>query len=307
MSTGLREKRTSWLRASSWKYSSIAAGYGLSLLIAFCLFAGAPTAAGAQTQSFDPSMCPGGGNGKLTVRLVSGLALQLPASGFMLRDAMPDPRDPSLPPYGCPENPVITRGFYLPYRYEALLANKYDPDLPLGRPDQLLIIGHDGPTMGQDNALKAFERAKRQFSACEFTSEGLEVCRNCAIEGDWCHQVPGRSDRTSKIGIPAWLRAPDGLYAEYKGRPFIVDCTWAFPADTQAPRNRECSVRYELTEGLSVSYRFTDPEVGEDHFLAYDRAIRQQIMDMRVPALDRPPTWDLVPGSVGWIRTDQLK
>lgn len=261
--------------------------------------------ASAQTDSFNPSVCPGGGNGTLTLRLVSGLAFQVPATGFLLRDAMPDPQDASLPPYGCPENPVITRSVSFEYRYEALLADKFDPDMPKGRPDRLSIYGHSNPTRLQDNALESFARAKRQFSSCEFTTEGLELCRNCRIEGDWCRSDPLVSRQTSKIGVPAWIKAPDGLYLGYDERPFVVDCTWAFPSDSLAARNRECNIGYQMSKGLSVTYHFSDPEVGEGQFLFFDRAVRKQITDMRVPELDQPPTWDLGEGSVGWIRVDK--
>jgi hypothetical protein len=260
--------------------------------------------ASAQTDSFNPSICPSGGNGTLTLRLVSGLAFQVPATGFLLRDAMPDPQDASLPPYGCPENPVITRAISFEYRYEALLADKFNPDVPKGRPDRLMIVGHDGPTRLQDSALKSFERAKGQFGSCELTNEGLEVCRDCAVIGDWCANESNGS-AVIKFAARAYFRAPVGLYTESRGRSFVVKCDWGWPQNTVRPRNRECDVRYEMSDGLSVVYRFSDPASGEDQFLKFDRAIRQQITDMRVPQLDRPPTWDLGEGSVGWIRVDQ--
>lgn len=261
----------------------------ISLVFMACLLIAVGQGAFAQTSSFDPTICPGDHQGKLAVRLSSGLAFRMEPRGYMLGAHRPDPVDSNLPPWGCPGNPIETESISFLYRYEATLQNRYDPQIPEGRPSLLRIFGHDGPTRVQDGDLRAFERAKLRKDSCEVTEEGKEICRNCKIVDGFC--FPQRREKISKRGIPSWARALPGTYHEWNGRPFITECSWGRPSHAVEPNGVWCTADYEMMGGLSVMYRFTDPKIPEDKYMAFDREIRRQILAARAPELDTPTRW----------------
>ncbi|PIE08475.1 MAG: hypothetical protein CSA74_01910 [Rhodobacterales bacterium] len=241
----------------------------------------------AQTGSFDPTICPGDHQGKLLVRLESGLAFRIQPHGFLLGRIAPEPAGPGLPPWGCPGNPVVTSHFSLAYRYEALLENKRNPQTPegLGRPSLLRIIAGDGPVHMQESNLVLFHYSKDQFNSCEITNEGLEICRSCKVVDGRCLRAgstePGPNRPTAMYG-----RALPGVYEEHNGLPFIIHCYTDDRPDVPYPTNKWCEVRYKLMDGLSVSYRITDRKVSEDSYIAFDQEVRRQILAARAPEFD---------------------
>lgn len=245
------------------------------------------TPATAQTGSFDPTICPGDHQGKLTVRLESGRAFRIQPHGFLLGRLTPEPAGPGLPPWGCPGNPVVTSSFTLAYRYEAILEDRRNLQVPedFGRPSLLRIIAGDGPVVLQESNLQLFREYKNRFGSCEITDEGLEICRTCEIVDGWCRGAnPDRP--VSKDAAGMFGRALPGVHEERDGLPFAIMCPSRSLSEPGLPPKIWCSVSYRLMDGVSVNYRITDHKVGEDEYIAFDSEVRRQIKAARAPELD---------------------
>jgi hypothetical protein len=244
-----------------------------------------------EDQTFDPARCSVDSGGKVLVRLTSGLAFWFEPYTFMLRDGLEKPLPPSGEPEGCPGNPIVTRAVSFPIQYtEALEAKRRG--LPMRSPpvQAFSIFGHDGPTRLQDGDLERHALYKGEGYACRVTEEGVEIC----LVG--CRPDPDQSDRCLPIGqnapyVPlkedlasSGLALP-GAYAEFKGRRFVYGC---MPPLKVSPKfsSRTCNVSYEMTKGLSVTYRFDSSQIPEDNVLLLDKMIRDQILAARAPEYD---------------------
>ncbi len=206
----------------------------------------------------------------------------------MLGRLTPEPAGPGLPPWGCPGNPVVTSDFTFAYRYEAILEDKRNPQVPedLGRPSLLRIIAGDGPVRLQQSNLQLFQEFKDAFDSCEITDEGLEICRTCPIVEGWCSNSADPNRPTSKRAVSMYGRAMPGAHEDHDGLPFVIRCTTPGMNDIEFPSKIWCTVNYRLMDGISVNYRITDHKVGEDEYIAFDRDVRRQIMAARAPELD---------------------
>ena len=109
----------------------------------------------AQTNSFDPSVCPTETHGKVLVRLTSGLAFRFDPDGFLLRGSTSPPEGSNLPPEGCPGSPIVTAGITFPFQYNAslraTLAGRKSPHQPI---QKLEVIAVDGALILQDGAIE---------------------------------------------------------------------------------------------------------------------------------------------------------
>ncbi len=245
------------------------------------LLALVPRPVSAQLNTFDPAICPDDAQGKLTVRLSSGLAFRLPPSGFLLGRVAPPSAEPDAPPHGCPGNPIVTTRISFPYRYEALQSGTYQPVTHGIRPSLLQVFGHDGPVRVHRSRLKLFDEYKSRHEACEIQSSGLEVCWVCKLEGDYC-PIEGRPAK-HKSEIAWYGRALPGAHPAFEALPFAIRCHWA--QDTEYA----CESRYKIQDGLSVSYRIRQPQLEIDDILPFDLDLRRQIEAARAPELDGDP------------------
>lgn len=244
-----------------------------------------------EDQKFDPARCSVDTGGKVLVRLTSGLAFWFEPYTFVLRDGLAKPLPPSGEPEGCPGNPIVTRAVSFPIQYtEALEAKRRGLSMRNPPVQAFSIFGHDGPTRLQDSEIERHAFLKGQGNACRVTEEGVEIC----LVG--CRPDPDQSDQCRPIGQDAphvplkedlassGLALP-GVYAEFKGRRFAYGCMPPLKVSAEF-RPRSCDVRYEIAEGLSVTYRFDSSQIPEDNVLTLDKMIRDQILAARAPEHD---------------------
>jgi len=93
-----------------------------------CALAGA-----SETQSFDPDGCWEENDGKIVIRLISGLAFAFEPTSFHLRTRGGPITDPDLPPEGCPGNWLVAKSDSVPH--PAIAARELGdaaPPPPLG-------------------------------------------------------------------------------------------------------------------------------------------------------------------------------
>ena len=199
----------------------------LRILATAALCAAPPAFAQTGADGFDPSLCPADADGTVTIRLVSGLAFALPADRFGLRDASPPSEDASLPPYGCPGNPIVTRAASTWFDPLELLPEGHEPVYPLRfNPFTLSLFGHDEPTRIQESNLYQFTRmydwqqdlencvGANRFTTCEAVPGGiLDQCFHRVLtEGargrdPACPSFPAKASRTRTRAMPAGARS----------------------------------------------------------------------------------------------------
>lgn len=228
----------------------------------------------AQTESFDPTVCHSDANGKVTVRLSSGLAFQFPPNNFLVRHYAPSSVEDPTEPYGCPTNPVVVDGIAFPYLYNDLLAQKqgHPSTGNAFRPALLQIFGHSGPVNIQKGDLKNFQRkaGRAKKHECGSIGEILNYCRTGL-----------GLDKNGHLW-PTTYAAEPGAYHEYAGLPLAGRCRSA----NKSNGSRWCEFHYQMEAGLSVMWRVFTHRVPESEFLDLDRSIRSQIQSARRPELD---------------------
>lgn len=265
------------------------AGWGLALLL--CALPGLGAAS-----EFDSSKCDVDLGGDMIVRLGSetnltiespGLAFRFPA-GLYWRALPAEPSDdPSLPPLGCPGNPIVALSIGFPFRPAS--PAEVAEGAPALWPYTIIISGGEGRVEIQKNNIQIKDDFARLYGACDMTEERVEFCRSCPeAEGQPGHcKIDGKWVPQSTV--PAYFAALPGSYDEMDGIPFAGRCSWSdgFLSVGARAKGRPCEIRYKLMEGLTVFYSFDDARLPENRFLAFDRLVRKRVLATRAPEYDR--------------------
>lgn len=222
--------------------------------------------------TYDPAACATDPEGMVYIAL-GRIVLRLPMEQSLMTDRlepywperMISPPDPSEPE-GCPGNPSQQRSLGFMYAYEAILKNKFDPNMT-GRPNLLRLISAAPDAWGlQLSTEKRFEAQCRRRGERRKLPNGLTAC----------HVQP--DDKT--IPIEHWgvtYRADPEVYSAPFGRPFVVDC---WPG--VRPELLECHVTYKLYETLNVAYRFWPKNIPIDQIIEFDSGLREKIAASRI-------------------------
>lgn len=223
-----------------------------------------------ETLRYSPATCSDSADGRIFIRLLSGLHFAFPYKDVKgLRwdgEDRPDlPADESEP-LGCPRNPAVAGSVRLAWRPD-WDGPAPDPDWPAIR---LNVIHHDGPLGLHEDLIYLAEKWTDRFVKL---SDELEV-----------HRGRPAPSGTSVDGL-ALIVARPGAYPLAMGRRVAVRCLPAIRPGS--PKN--CRFDYGLTDGLSVDYQFagvpegsapspwTDGHVAEIDVLDFDRHIRRYL------------------------------
>ncbi|HMR36559.1 MAG TPA: hypothetical protein PJ999_09815 [Paracoccus sp. (in: a-proteobacteria)] len=234
----------------------------------------------AETISYDPESCTTETDGRVFVRLASGLAFAFPAFDLLrLRDGPVDDPGPVADPdepEGCPLNPIVAHAMVVRYQPVAP-RSPGEPADGRWRPELLQIFSWGGPVALQDIALDRFSEfcIKRpevfqHGRALENVSPVLQECRGL---------TPGTPD----ILGPSTMVARPGTHIEHEGRRFAVRCDGAFSPGG----SRSCDAHYRMRDGLSLMYRFEDGRIPLAHVAEFDLQVRAFIEARRVPEYDQ--------------------
>ena len=263
------------------------------LLLALLLRIASPAAAETTRGTFDPDTCWQDNGGKIIIRLISGVAFAFEPVFFSARVGWGPIVGPDLPPEGCPGNLLVVNSIGFPNWPDWPVAEgalKHETN----QLERLGIFGHEGPLHIQRGALRLFENLIKQYGTehCEMLPSQLEVCRACSsVQGktQLCNdRWKDEANQPKIVGydrVPARYHALPGAYFEHNGIPFVGGCTWPVWIDTP----RWCQFRYQIEDGLTVSYKINDWKVPETEFIAFDRKIREMTLAARAPEYDATP------------------
>lgn len=240
---------------------------------------------------FDPSVCSEQADGKYYIALGRNV-LGLPPTGTTITgdlyagtgfDPIPVP-DPAAPE-GCFGNPKQLHSYGFLYWVADAVFAKY---------------GVRAETRAQADLLQLFRTIRRNAvpSAAdpEWPGEAYQTefaqleCERATIREELsnglmaCRIKPkpeAHIDRVEDWG--ASYISHSEIYATPLGKLFVVNCD----PGLSTSRVGQCNVAYTVTAGLGVAYRFK-PYLGPhpisiDHVLEFDRGLRQQIDNARVP------------------------
>lgn len=263
-----------------------------TFLLILGAFSGADALAASERLSFDPSSCWRDSDGKIIVRLTSGMAFAFEPTFVSDIVGWTPVVTPDLPPVGCPGNPLVFGG--ITYSSKSLMENALGA-LDFPAPERMSLLGHTEPGINlQKLNLRLFDSIIARFGVehCEVLPENLEVCRACTrAEGsvNQCrNDAEGGLSWPKAVGydrIPSFYRALPETYFEHDGLPFAGKCSW--PVGKDQPR--KCEFRYQIEDGVSVMYKINDFDVPEAEFISYDRHIRNLILSARAPQFDASP------------------
>ncbi|MEL6220908.1 MAG: hypothetical protein AAFR79_21060, partial [Pseudomonadota bacterium] len=198
--------------------------------------------------------------------------------------------DPSLPPLGCPGNPIVALSIGFPFRPAS--PAEVAEGAPALWPYKMWISGGEGPVNGQKGDIQIKDDFARAYGACDTTEERVEFCRSCPeAEGQpgHCKLYGEDSKAVPRSEVPAYFAALPGAYNEMDGIPFAGHCSWSDGSLSVGARakGRPCEIRYKLMDGLTVFYSFDDARLPENRFLAFDRLVRKRVLATRAPEYDR--------------------
>ena len=132
------------------------------------------------TTTYNPASCSTDADHKVYVRLYpAGVAFGFPYRSVRWMDgrAVEDRGPIPLPddPEGCPGNPIVTRAVSFDYGYQALKADRTNPQLGW-RPDQLKIFGR---ALGGPHAAntRLFQRRCEHYGEIEELRPNFTACR----------------------------------------------------------------------------------------------------------------------------------
>jgi hypothetical protein len=245
------------------------------------MFAVLPPARAEQLR-YNPATCSTDADGKVYLRLNSGVAFGLPADALKhLRgeiDFEPPPVAKPDDPEGCPGNPIITPAAYVLFQFPppaGSVTGQFAPDIPL----LLSIGGADARSFGehgylrlQHSNLELYRRKRERGNWCESTPAGWDVCYG-SVE---------RPEKPTDRG--AFYVAREDVHPLRSGGPLTLEC---WPPDPTG--ERECSSVYEPLPRVKVMLRFDDDVIPVEQFFDLDRAITEWLQGARVPELDFEP------------------
>lgn len=199
-------------------------------------------AASAERIPYDPESCATATDGKVFVRLFTGLSFAFPAWDLgYLGGPPPEPgdigpiADPDEPE-GCPLNPIVTQHFSVRYRPVAA-RHPAEGGGERWHPRGLRIYSFNGPTGIQDFYVEMFaESCINPLPSDDRTHRLVDypALQECRLE------QPGHADDRD---WPSFLVARPGLHPEANDRRFVVHCR-GMTLLPGAPRT--CEVRYEI-------------------------------------------------------------
>jgi hypothetical protein len=243
---------------------------------------------------FDPSACPGDHQGAVTVRVESGYAFRMPAEVFSVRDPLSPPDDASLPPYGCPGNPIIARAVSTYMGMTQFLPEGFEPHREMRRPVSLTLFGHDGPRSTVENWARRVEIGpENRGSSCLTPSGGImDVCTGCSkaatISGTQCRSQTYGGAIVPLLDIGFVMRARPDTHPEAAGLPLTAHCTRRPERDPTFNKARRCEATYALGADLYVVYGYDGNIVTPTMLPAFDLKVRDWIAARRAPDLDGP-------------------
>ncbi len=258
----------------------------VTLLLPLALFLlGAPVRA-APFFSFDPAACDEDPDGKVIVRLPSGLAFAVPYEGLVLSEAGSDNPDAAEVTLGCPGNPVRTSTFRFSPEYLALLEGRLDPPYSGGAIYDLSVIGSNVSVSQQRWRIEFIDEIGARTRNCGATAEGVRYCLACREDSarpGHCVMAPdagtssdGRDlDRAAMVLVdPENLTGPDNL-------PWATDC-WR----EEDNGTRFCNAAYPVMDGLSIAYTFLAEGFDRDRVREFDLDIRREVLGLRASEYD---------------------
>jgi len=227
-----------------------------------------------------PEGCRVPTEGKIYVRLISGLAFaaEVPASGLPF--SYPRSGDPTATePLGCPDNPVVETSlqislFHTAERHPALVNQGHYAYRAIG--NNVIVDTHL-------SRLERFAEYAAEFDNCDTTAEGIHFCRVCKQDPnrpEFCAGDINTGERIDRVGL--FLKDPDNLTGP-ESLPWAASC---MPSHVQS--HWWCRVGYQLTDGLSLAYQFGSKGLKLDQLRAIDLAIRDEVLKQRAPDLDGP-------------------
>lgn len=238
-----------------------------SAISLFLAFFDPQSSFGTDYVSFNPSACETEPDGKLTIRLVTGVAFQFPADHLVPIVNLKGPDVPNFDTLGCPENPVIVLGTYI--GSNGLNLGEYNEEglfVWSGPSIEFISIGATNrPPILQLSDLKAFARNRESGGLCE------------EFDGDLLRCFPDKAGE-APIG---YLSVRDGKYEEFEGLPIGGSCIRRIGG-----KDYRCTLYYQLEPGLAVSWRLNTINSSEDQIIGIDRKIRRKILAMRAEKYD---------------------
>jgi hypothetical protein len=254
------------------------------LLAALLALAAAPSAAETERLHYTPTTCSTDAEGKVYLRLNTGVAFGFPADALTYFRGEIDFEPPPVPnpddPEGCPGNPITTPGAHVLFdfpRPAETLTEGFAPDIRL-----LLKIGgasarsfdENGLLWRQGSALRLFRMYRSVGNWCELTAGGWEVCYPDGV----------REKPKNPRDFGAIYLARESNHTRRSEAPLFLEC---WPPHLSG--RRECSTIYQPLPRVKVSLRFYDDLIPVNQFFAIDRAITEWLEATRVPALDFEP------------------
>ena len=241
--------------------------------------------------SFDPSACPGDHRGQVAVRLVSGFAFRFPAEVFSVRDPSPPPEDASLPPYGCPGNPIVARAVSTNLGHMQFLPEGFEPHRKFRRPVGLTIFGHDGPMGFFDGVNRNVDEGpgRRSMTCLTASDAPFELCNGCPTEGwsdDGFCRLTFDDGRSTEREPGFWARALPGTHPESEGLPLVASCDGGDQRDFDRAKHRPCEAGIAYAPDLAVIYGYDGNIVTLPLLPGFDLAMREWIEERRAPDLD---------------------
>ncbi|MBK0399629.1 hypothetical protein H0I76_10530 [Limibaculum sp. M0105] len=262
-------RRTSWRRVARTAAAFVIVG---SL---------ASPDAQADTLQYDPDLCPTEADGKVYLRLATGIAFGFPSGSLQyLYDTFeprPEAPDPSAPE-GCPGNPIVTKTATVAFSFE--IPPKVESAEPRRIAEFVKLRGADALAFrpGTDhlflqNSVFHLSEVSRKLGRCEETPKGWEVCYQ---------PKPGRPHHTDNGAY--YIALPD-RHPLRSGIPLAARCSPPLPWNGK----RLCDLDYRPLPRVYLSLAFTDKEIPIEYLFAFDAAVVDWLESSHVPELDFIP------------------
>jgi hypothetical protein len=244
----------------------------------------------ASTLPFDPASCSHSSDGKIIVRMVSGLAFALPPDAVTLSLAEPRPQGNGHEPPGCEGNPALITSFTINPDYGLLFDDATSELLAANSVYPIDVIGNNVAAVTHRDNLVLQSEVVAHFGNCGNTSEGLLICYHCrpdvarvqycAKETQGGASSDGRLVKRAGFNLldPLNLTGPEHL-------PWVASCG----AET-AGGSRFCETNSGLKNGLGLSYRFGRNGLDLNTLRRTDLALRKGVLALLAPEFDEEET-----------------
>jgi hypothetical protein len=232
----------------------------------------ATSTAWAEEVRFDSTKCSANADGMVYVALQKEV-FRFPENelgmlgGWSEKEAADLPTPPSpTDPEGCPGNPIRARSASFLYLYEAVKADKFDPQTPKWAPNSLEIIAVPPSYWGLQDS------AENQFK---------EICAKWNEKAVLVNQMVSCSRPPDDRTVPRnrWTtlyQAPLGLYPAPLDRLFTVHCWWPVTLSI-------CDVRYKFIDSVNLEYEFREGSPPVERIIDFDTQLRNRLQVAIVP------------------------